>query len=98
MESKRLVYYNEILTFDVCTGSLFETGNHKLKVTTSLTEKCFECQDTFLGLPAGNTLSATASVPQLTDHRTRITKSQVLFPAGKPEDAFFATGPGRVLK
>ena len=43
-------------------------------------------------------LSATASVAQLAEHRTRFARSRVRFPAGWPNVAFFATGPGWVLK
>ena len=43
-------------------------------------------------------LSATASVTQLAEHRTIFARSRVRFPAGWPNVAFFATGPGRALK
>ena len=43
-------------------------------------------------------LSATASVAHLAEHRTRFARSRVWFPAGWPKVAFFATGPGWVLK
>ena len=61
----------------------------------------FECLDILR--PNKNTklvamLSATASVAQLAEHRTRFTRSRVRFPVRWPKVAFFATGPGWVLK
>ena len=41
--------------------------------------------------------SATASVAQLAEHRTRFVGSQVPFPAGWTKVAFFSTGPRWVL-
>ena len=43
-------------------------------------------------------LLATASVAQLAELRTRFARSRVRFLAGWPNVAFFATGPGWVLK
>ena len=43
-------------------------------------------------------LLATASVAQLAEHRTRFARSRVRFPARWPKVAFYATGPGCVLK
>ena len=43
-------------------------------------------------------LSAMASVAQLAEHRTTFARSRVRFPTGWPKVAFFATGPGWVLK
>ena len=43
-------------------------------------------------------LSATASVTQLAEHHIRFTRPRVRFPAGWVNVAFFATGPGWVLK
>ena len=43
-------------------------------------------------------ISATASVAQLAELRARFARSRVRFPAGWPNVAFFATGPGWVLK
>ena len=44
------------------------------------------------------TLSATAFVTQLTQHRNRFARSRVQFPGGWPKVAFFTTGLGWVLK